>query len=313
MGVTEETRGQLDSVENRVEILLNTLLKNPTVRINDKESFKTKASKILKDGSEGIHVICDFDMTMSRYWVRNQQTDALERNSSSHNIPAKYSKIDPKYSVEAKKVSETFYAIEIHPNMTHEEKTPFMIQWWEEAHRLMIAQNLTEEDIKAMVKEARLELRPMLGDVLQACNTSKIPFLVFSAGVLNLIREVLVQSSMLLENMFIVSNAMDIDAEGRCVGFKDPLIHVFNKSEFQLESTSHYASIQKRRNVVLIGDSLGDLQMGEGVSHDLCLSIGFLNHDIKVLEPAYVEKFDIVIVGDANMSPVHDFILALNN
>jgi len=28
-------------------------------------------------------------MTMSRHWVRNKETDALERNSSSHGIPAR--------------------------------------------------------------------------------------------------------------------------------------------------------------------------------------------------------------------------------
>lgn len=32
-------------------------------------------------------------MTMSRYWVRNQVTDALERNPSCHGVPARYSKM----------------------------------------------------------------------------------------------------------------------------------------------------------------------------------------------------------------------------
>lgn len=34
-------------------------------------------------------------MTMSRHWVRNKDTDALERNSSSHGIPSKYDKMTP--------------------------------------------------------------------------------------------------------------------------------------------------------------------------------------------------------------------------
>lgn len=36
-----------------------------------------------------LYVFADFDMTMSRHWVRNKETDALERNSSSHGIPAR--------------------------------------------------------------------------------------------------------------------------------------------------------------------------------------------------------------------------------
>jgi 5'-nucleotidase len=36
-----------------------------------------------------LYAFEDFDMTMSRHWVRNKETDALERNSSSHGIPAR--------------------------------------------------------------------------------------------------------------------------------------------------------------------------------------------------------------------------------
>jgi hypothetical protein len=46
------------------------------------------------DSNYGI----DFDMTMSRHWVRNKETDALERNSSSHGIPSKYDKMTPEVS-----------------------------------------------------------------------------------------------------------------------------------------------------------------------------------------------------------------------
>jgi hypothetical protein len=35
----------------------------------------------------------DFDMTMSVHWVRNKTTFALERNCSSHGIPARYDKL----------------------------------------------------------------------------------------------------------------------------------------------------------------------------------------------------------------------------
>lgn len=44
-------------------------------------------------------MIIDFDMTMSRHWVRNQETDALERNASSHGIPARYNKMTPEVRV----------------------------------------------------------------------------------------------------------------------------------------------------------------------------------------------------------------------
>jgi hypothetical protein len=44
------------------------------------------------------------------------------------------------------------------------------------------------------------------------------------------------------------------------------------------ESLAQYKQmISHRRNVILMGDSLGDIQMGHGVRHDVLLSVGYLN------------------------------------
>lgn len=40
----------------------------------------------------------DFDRTMSRHWVRNKYTDALETNPATHGIPALYDKMTPEVS-----------------------------------------------------------------------------------------------------------------------------------------------------------------------------------------------------------------------
>lgn len=159
-----------------------------------------------------------------------------------------------------------------------------------------------------MASQVNLELRPGVEQVLAGCRDMQIPFLVFSAGIGNIIEEILKQADLYFENMHIVSNMMIFDDNDICVDFKDPLIHVFNKSEFQLETSPYFQLIKERANVVLMGDSLGDLQMSRGVTHDLCLNIGFLNHDIKSLEPAYINAFDVVIEGDANMKPVMEIL-----
>ncbi|KAI9012569.1 pyrimidine 5'-nucleotidase [Phycomyces nitens] len=299
------------TVTEKANRLVSRLLQNPTVRIQNQIVTKSKLTKILDDGHPNLHFICDFDMTMSRHWVRNHETDALERNASSHGIPGKYSKISPEFKVATKKIYNTYYPIEINRGMTHEEKVPFMIEWWETAHKLIIEQKITKNDITDMVQEARLELRPVLKQVLDRCMSNKIPFLVFSAGIGNIIEDVLVHAGLFHKNMHIVSNMMEFNSEDVCVGFREPLIHVFNKSEFQLETTDYYTQIENRQNVILVGDSLGDLQMSKGVRHEMCLNIGFLNHDIEALEPKYTEMFDIVIVGDANMLPIQSIIDSL--
>lgn len=36
-----------------------------------------------------------------------------------------------------------------------------------------------------------------------------------------------------------------------------------------------------RSNVILLGDSIGDASMADGVSHDTVLKIGFLNDNVR--------------------------------
>lgn len=162
-----------------------------------------------------------------------------------------------------------------------------------------------------MAEETPLELRPGIKPLLGLCYKNEIPFLVFSAGIGNVIEEILKQHKVMFPNMHIVSNMMKFNDEGVCVDFEEPLIHAFNKSEFQLDTTPYYATIQHRPNVILVGDSLGDLQMSQGVKHDLCLNVGLCNHDFDVLEPRYTDAFDIVIMRDANLDPLIDIVESL--
>ncbi|KAI8079742.1 pyrimidine 5'-nucleotidase [Halteromyces radiatus] len=155
-----------------------------------------------------------------------------------------------------------------------------------------------------MVDESDIELRPGLEKVLSSCRDSKIPFLVFSAGIGDLIERVLLKRQMMYDNMHLVSNMMKFNQADICVGFNAPLIHVLNKSEVQVEQTPYASQIETRPNVILIGDSCADTQMAHGIKHDCCLNIGLLNHDIEHLEPRYLQTFDIVIEGDANLNPI---------
>ncbi|KAG2219161.1 hypothetical protein INT45_002352 [Circinella minor] len=292
----------------RASELVQRLLTNPTIRIKNIDATKEKLTKIIGDGRSNLHFISDFDMTMSRYWTRDKVTGALERNPSCHGIPSLYSKMDPKFKSVTDNFLATYYPIEVNKTMTREEKTPFMIEWWNKTHNALVGQNITRDDIRGMAEETPVELRPGINTVLELCYARAIPFLVFSAGIGDIIDEVLKEHGLMFPNMHTVSNMMEFNENGICIAFKEPLIHVFNKSEFQLEVTPYHKTIEDRTNVILMGDSLGDLQMSQGVRHDLCLNIGFCNHDWESLEERYIDAFDIVIMRDANFDPVIDIL-----
>lgn len=67
------------------------------------------------------------------------------------------------------------------------------------------------------------------------------------------------------------------------VGFVGDMIHVYNKNENAIHSSDYFDNIRHRENLLLLGDSLGDLRMAEGAGDLKCtLKIGFLNYKVSI-------------------------------
>ena len=44
------------------------------ILIKDKKAFEQKLKKIKSDGKDSLHVICDFDKTLTKAFVKDQKT-----------------------------------------------------------------------------------------------------------------------------------------------------------------------------------------------------------------------------------------------
>lgn len=72
-------------------------------------------------------------------------------------------------------------------------------------------------------------------------------------------------------------------AQGVLTGFKGPLIHTYNKNNSILQGTEYFQQLSTRTSIVLLGDSMGDLTMADGIpSVENILKIGFLNDKVGV-------------------------------
>ncbi|MDQ7023569.1 MAG: hypothetical protein Q9M97_08815 [Candidatus Gracilibacteria bacterium] len=88
-----------------------------------------------------------------------------------------------------------------------------------------------------------------------------------------------------------------------------PVIHVFNKDETVLKNFPEiHDKIEKRKNVILLGDSLGDPHMVDGFEYKNLIKIGFLNEKESALLENYKEKYDLIITGDGDFSVINEIM-----
>jgi len=129
-----------------------------------------------------------------------------------------------------------------------------------------------------------------------------------SSSIGDMIEELLRLQGRLYNNVYVVANSLNFDENGMFVGIKNKIIHSMNKKEIVLNGLPIYRAIEKRKNVLLLGDGLGDLGMIDGFSYDNIIKIGFLNENIEERIGEYKKKFDIVITNDYGMKYVNKLL-----
>ncbi|ORY36751.1 HAD-superfamily hydrolase [Rhizoclosmatium globosum] len=283
------------------------LKSQPFIRIKNEDAVKAKISSIHAKGTSSLHVISDFDMTMTKFWHNGA------RSPSTHAVLTRSHRVSDEFRKKTDELYKKYYPMEISTTLSFEEKYKAMEEWWTLAHERITHLKLSRADLHDIVAktEAPVVFRDGVFDVVKVCHQLDMPFLVFSAGIYDVIKEILEQNSLKLPNVHIVSNRMKFDAQDVCVGFEDPLIHTFNKNESGVHGAPYQAAIESRPNVILMGDSLGDLNMKDGVAHDTSLTIGFLNHDTDTYLQKYLDAFDVVVLDDSPMAFVAEFLRML--
>ncbi|XP_006823781.1 cytosolic 5'-nucleotidase 3A-like [Saccoglossus kowalevskii] len=278
-------------------------LKDSKVFIKDIKKVKSVIEQLASDGKDKLQVITDFDRTFTRCYFNG------ETCPSSYGIIDDSILLPSSYRAKATALRNHYYSIEISDDISLDEKYQHMVDWWNQAHALLVEHHVMKHDIEEMVRQSKALLRDGCQKLCQVLHTHDIPLLVFSAGVGDVLEEVIKQQGCYYDNVHIVSNYMDFNNEGKLIGFKGDIIHVFNKNESVIHHSDYFDKIENRNNVILLGDSIGDLKMADGVENmNQCLKIGFLNDKVESKLEDYKNKFDIVLVNDETMDVANAII-----
>lgn len=268
-------------------------------------------SKLKNTRLSNTALVFDFDGTLNKKHIGTTKVPSIISILRNENI------LNEDYSHQAHALATTYYPIELDPDIPREIKVQKMEEWWEKAISLLIKHKLSVEDIKTASYHKNLVLRDGVADILSFAAKKNIPVVIFSASGTGIdsIRFFLERHNLLFENITIVSNRFE---------YKDtvvskivpPLIHALNKNESVLKFFPEIR-LQDKRNIVLIGDSINDIDMVLDSNHDTVIRIGLCNEidpeEKANLLPKFQERFDLVIEDDSSMSPLYGILKSIQD
>ena len=241
------------------------------IAIQDQESFEQKLTSIKNAGPSNLHVIADFDRTLSKAIVDGNKvntTYAIIRNNNY---------LKPDYANKAHALFDQYHEYEISDSITEDERDSKMIEWWQKHMELLMEDGMNLNVVEDIIQRHSPTMRQGAKEFFRVLYEKQVPLLIFSAGIGNLIEGFLKKEGMFYDNVHIIANFYDFDEEGNLKGYRSKIVHPFNKSEVQLTNTPYFKGIAERKNVILLGDLIADLEMTKGIEHDTILKIGFLN------------------------------------
>ncbi|KAL3838143.1 hypothetical protein ACJIZ3_022734 [Penstemon smallii] len=267
----------------QVQNMEHVVFDGAQVMVGDPQLLQSKISSIRLEGPSKLQVIADFDATLTKYWIDGQ------RGHSSHGL---LQQGNPEYDLKRQKLYDHYHPLEIDPTIPLDKKAKLMEEWWGKTHALLIEGGLNYDSIKSSVAESRIAFREGVIELFELLEKSNVPVLIFSAGLADIIKEVLRQKlHRSFKNVNIVSNRMVFNQNGDLVSFRGKTIHVLNKNEHAIDmagpvheqlgdanrlTTDDASSVKKRTNVLLLGDHIGDLGMSDGLNYNTKISVGFL-------------------------------------
>jgi len=271
------------------------------IHIQDQDQLRKKIKEFKEAGSNGFHIVADFDQTLTKGFTKDRKVNtSFGQIRNGGYMPEEYLK-------KAFEMYHYYHPIEKNHKLPIKERAEKMMEWWVKHLQLMIDFGLSKEILDDIAKKKGLQARDGLYDVLRLLEENNVPLLIFSAGLGDVIYEYLKCQDKLTKNVHIVSNFYTFDEEGKVNGYKSNVVHTFNKNELEVKNTPYYHEVKDKNNVILFGDTLGDLDMTEGMEHDCIIKIGFLNEDKEELFDEYANSFDVVIMEDGDM----DYIIEL--
>jgi cytosolic 5'-nucleotidase 3 len=270
--------------------------------IPDEKSLEQKIKKLRLDGLERLHVVSDFDRTLTKAFFNGEKIPALS------SILREEGYFTADYASKSQALFDKYHPLELDLTIPLEKKKKLMQEWWEKVFDLLIQSRLNKKDIEKVVNSGKIRLRGGTKDFFESLHNYNVPLRIISSTVIGeeSISMFLSKEKILYDNVHIISNSYEWDKEGRAIAIKKPIIHVFNKDETSVKKFPVFEKIKDRKNIILLGDSIGDIGMVKGFEYEEIIKVGFRNYDEDLEE--FKKNYDVIILNDSSMDYVNKLI-----
>ena len=270
--------------------------------IRNKDELDQKIKKFVDGGAEKLHLIADFDRTLTPAFIGGKRatTSFAQAREDGH--------LGEEYTKKAQALFDHYYPIEISSGISDDERSTAMQEWYENHLSLLIEYGITRDIMDDIVVKGKIILRSGGVDFFRLLNQKQIPVLIFSAGLWDIIKSYFMKNSLLTSNVHLISNFFNFSNDGRAIDYIKPAIHTSNKNEIEVSHTPYFRELGERKNVLLLGNDIGDLGMSEGFDFDEIIRIGFLNKEEKQNEEEFKKAYDVVIEDDGDMDYVNELL-----
>ena len=253
--------------------------------------WREKLKQFQADGPNRLLVVSDWDRTLTRATAEDG------RDQSTCSVIANSGHLGPAFGRRYRELFDRYLGIERASDIPGREKLPHLRQWWTRQFDLLLEYKFNIRIIHRIVGENRPRLREGARRFFCCLHACGIPLIIVSAGIRQIIEARLASIGVPTANVVLIANVLDFDTKGDAVAYNTPLIHSLNKSG------AGAASFPGRRNLLLLGDTLEDINMAAGISHESLLSFAF------PVDCDHVEdfrfKYDVVLAPEASLAPVN--------
>lgn len=278
-------------------------LKSTTEIINP-DILDITIKKMRNDGAAKLHILADFDNTLTRAYVDGKPVPSMV------SILRDGGYLTPDYAAKAHALYDHYAPIEFDLSIPKENRTKAMEEWWNTHFKLLIDSGLTKSEVKKAIESGKIQFRDGVLQFLETLKRNNIPIIIMSSSALggDAIESCLKKENHYFDNITIISNTFIWDEYGKAIGTRKPHLHAMSKEETIINNFPIYEEIKHRPNVILLGDTLGDVGMVVGFAYNRLIKIGFLNKDIDKRLKDFQQHYDITITNDGTFDYINKLL-----